>query len=586
MLRFVSPALRAALRTHRAAAAAGFLGFTGLASPTVALEVTSTSPAPYALDVAATLTQISVTFDAAITPPPATAFRVFGTMSGLHSGAVQAAGNTLTFTRTEPWITGEVVHVNLHRDLTDGATTLDGGHYFAFTIASAPGAARWTEPDIYVASEVPYFIYGGDLDEDGTPDVAAPNEGTDDVSVWFNQGDGSFGPRVDSGVGAVPSCIVGEDFNNDGLVDLATADIAGGTVSIKMNTGGGVLAAAQTLAAGTTTRQVVAGDFDGDNDPDLAATSSSTSEIFVWDNQGGGTYVRSTLPTNPQNAFALDTGDFDLDGDLDLAVAAQAIDSVAVYLNQGNFVFTEAGRYKCGDGPWDLRGQDMDGDGDYDLVLVASFGNRLQVLYNDGTGAFPTKTGVNPGFFPLGVYVADVDGDGAQDVISSNFNGGSATVWLNLGDGTLTFNATLPVDRTGSYAWAHDLDLDGDLDISVVDEIGDWLYVFFNDPAVGSPHVAGLPQIGAFLAARPNPVAASGTSTLLVHGIGPEATVELYDAGGRLVRRVHEGRLPKGGLVRWDGRNANGALVPAGTYFARARGADGMTVSTKVQRLR
>ena len=61
--------------------------------------------------------------------------------------------------------------------------------------------------------------------------MAAPNEGTDNVSIFLNKGrDGYFPQHQEFGVGNVPSSIFGEDFDNDGDQDLATADIASGTV--------------------------------------------------------------------------------------------------------------------------------------------------------------------------------------------------------------------------------------------------------------------------------------------------------------------------------------------------------------------
>jgi hypothetical protein len=340
-----------------------------------------------------------------------------------------------------------------------------------------------------------------------------------------------------------------------------------------------------TLAAGTTTRQVIGGDFDGDNDIDLAATSNGTSQVFLYENDGTDAWPRTTQPGVFPGAFAIDAGDLDGDGWLDLAVACQSIDSVAVLINQGDGTFVETGRWKTGDGPWDLRGNDMDGDGDYDLVVVASFGNRLQILRNEGDGTFPTKTGVQPGFFPLAVFAADLDGDGDQDAIASNYNSGNATTWLNDGDANLSADATLTVDRTGSYAWAHDLDGDGDLDVSVVDEIGDWLYVFFNDPAVDAPVLAGAGGPGPRLAARPNPVSAGQGTQLAVSGVGPAAEVRVLDVAGRVVRTLHTGPLPSGGILDWDGRDDAGRAVAAGTYLVRAEGPAG-TASAKVQRLR
>ncbi len=49
-----------------------------------------------------------------------------------------------------------------------------------------------------------------------------------------------------------------------------------------------------------------------------------------------------------------------------------------------------------------------------------------------------------------------------------------------------------------------------------------------------------------------------------------EITVSVFDLRGRLVSPLFDGRMPQGPCaVDWDGRDANGQRVPAGTYFFR-----------------
>ncbi|MCH7519980.1 MAG: T9SS type A sorting domain-containing protein, partial [Candidatus Dadabacteria bacterium] len=52
-------------------------------------------------------------------------------------------------------------------------------------------------------------------------DLVTTNRGGNSVSVLLNNGDGTFAPRVDFGVGTEPSPIVSADFDGDGDQDLA-----------------------------------------------------------------------------------------------------------------------------------------------------------------------------------------------------------------------------------------------------------------------------------------------------------------------------------------------------------------------------
>jgi hypothetical protein len=67
----------------------------------------------------------------------------------------------------------------------------------------------------------------------------------------------------------------------------------------------------------------------------------------------------------------------------------------------------------------------------------------------------------------------------------------------------------------------------------------------------------------------PNPFFRSTSVTMSIPQ-GGEATLAVYDVRGRLVRRLAAGtQSPGDHVVTWDGRDRNGRLVPAGTYFIR-----------------
>ncbi|MBD3161695.1 MAG: hypothetical protein GF346_05510 [Candidatus Eisenbacteria bacterium] len=87
----------------------------------------------------------------------------------------------------------------------------------------------------------------------------------------------------------------------------------------------------------------------------------------------------------------------------------------------------------------------------------------------------------------------------------------------------------------------------------------------------------------ASLRATPNP--AQGTAEILLRSpAAASATIEIHDATGRLVRMLPLGSLAAGERrVSFDGRDAAGERLPAGTYFARVTGVPGMEgVRTKL----
>jgi hypothetical protein len=554
-----------------------------------ALIMNNTTPGRYDLGVPANLAQIWAFFNGPLAPLPQNCVRVSGSMSGLHDGTVTRADNVIIFQNgTEPFFPGELVVVNYRADIQNlGGESLTGGAYFAFTIASAPATANWSDPQIYEASDIPYFIYGGDLDEDDTPDVAAPNEGTDDVSIFRNIGGvGVFTTHQEYGVGDKPSSIFGEDFDNDGDQDLATADINSGTVSVLLNNGDGTFAPRQVYTAGSQCRQIHGADFDGDNDVDLCATAHAADRLHIYTNDGDGTFTPAVpITTISDGPFATRTGDFNADGHADVAVACQNSDVLDVFLNNGAGGLARTGTYTLGNGPWDLHANDMDGDGDCDLVAVASFGNQLVVLFNNGSGAFPNRHTIGTSSFPLAVFAGDVDGDGDLDATSSNYSGGTVGVYLNPGNGNVALQTNLPVSISGSYAWTHDLDGDQDLDLSVVDEEADLLFVFYNgslpaDAAGGLPAaLRGDPR----LAVMPNPLDPGAGATLRLAGLSGDARIEIVTADGRRMREIWTGRVEQPEVqLWWDGRDARGRALAPGRYWIVARAEDGKAVSPVV----
>jgi len=104
-------------------------------------------------------------------------------------------------------------------------------------------------------------------------------------------------------------------------------------------------------------------------------------------------------------------------------------------------------------------------------------------------------------------------------------------------------------------------------------------------PAVGIeesdlPAITGLTRLtGAF----PQPFR-SRTAIEFYLAVAGEATVRVFDVGGRLVRRLGQERYPIGRhTVMWDGRNETGGSVAPGVYIVLLE-APGVRHASKVVR--
>jgi len=191
-------------------------------------------------------------------------------------------------------------------------------------------------------------IFGSDLDgdsdiDDSDIDIVTSNFLSHNISVLFNQGDGTFSPYTTYDVGINPVQVFGADLDGDNDVDLATANLNTDNISILLNNGDGTFAPHVTYPVADSVVSVFAADLDGDGDLDLTAANYGSNNISILLNNGDGTFAPHTVyPVchEPRSVFA---ADFDDDGDLDIAVAHEETDNVAVLMNQDATGFDSSG---------------------------------------------------------------------------------------------------------------------------------------------------------------------------------------------------------------------------------------------------
>ena len=103
----------------------------------------------------------------------------------------------------------------------------------------------------------------------------------------------------------------------------------------------------------------------------------------------------------------------------------------------------------------------------------------------------------------------------------------------------------------------------------------------FVSTAVEPPKPWGPARITAL--AVPNPSRASQEVRFSIE-VPRSVEVVVFDVSGRVLRRIPLGHLEAGAhSAVWDGRNADGLRVPAGTYFARIKADNLMTVVKVIQ---
>jgi FG-GAP-like repeat len=274
--------------------------------------------------------------------------------------------------------------------------------------------------DYPFAGVVPSAIAVGDINHDGTSDVAVLTAFDSQVNVLLNQGHGTFGPAVAYPAGTNPGSLAIADLDGDGAVDLVIADegkfppdpspaqLASihGSVRVLYNRGDGTFVPPiDTTVSGSP--GVAAGDLDGDGAADLAVNDVIGGTVTILLSRGRGTFAApASYPSAASGAILI--ADLNGDGAADVMVGPQ------VFLNHGDGTFAAGITYPVGD-PGVVG--DFNGDGTTDLGEVSSTG-EVTILLNDGRATFaaPGSWGWVGGSSPSGIAVADFDGNGEPDL--------------------------------------------------------------------------------------------------------------------------------------------------------------------------
>ena len=479
--------------THIVVVIAVMTTATSFASTGGTLKVVATAPSRAVLN-ASTDGSISVTFDRPVDPASIgiTSFHAFSRGAGSLRGEFSFSpdGRTVTLEPARNASPGEPITVTLANTIrgVDRTTLRSAGYQFRFWTAAAAA-----EMDFFILQEITtsafpgegVIPYGGsatDLDEDGWIDLSIVNEGTNDVRVFLNTGDGTgrIQPFLTptNPIGQVPSPSEPADFDLDGHADLCTANIIGGNVSILIGEGDGSYGGTQTLGTGNAPRGITTLDFDGDGDLDIASTNYSSSNVTLLRNQGDGTFdPPTTIQPGISGEWSIQADDMDGDGLFDLVVGGS--NQIRVLLADGNGNFIAAGTRSVAGRCWQLNLADLDGDGDVDVTTVNSFANAGQVFRNDGLGGLANGVTYSTDPFPLASDLGDLDGDGDMDWITSSYSG-DWFLFVNDGAGNFSLRESFPAPIAASCSLPVDMDNDGDLDLIFVDELDDSMIVMSN----------------------------------------------------------------------------------------------------------
>lgn len=305
----------------------------------------------------------------------------------------------------------------------------------SLVIAAIPSTTPTTfEPSVQqTAGLASQAVVVADVDLDGNQDLVVANNESDDVSILYGLGDGSFDAPVNLVTRTGPSAVQVADMTGDALPDIVVAhDTASEVLTLKQGPARVFELGTAALTDDGPTGLVVA-DFNGDGFRDAA-----TANFFSSD--GTVSYLRG-----------LGDGDF-----------AEAVNYLTV--PEDSELFT---------GPIALAAADIDNDSKLDLVVANSDGNNVALLDGNGDGTFAIPTNFDVGAAPVAIAVGDLNIDGKLDVVTADEEDFTVSLLIGEGDGDFEAATSSVVGSFPSAVGIWDYNLDGRPDLAVTDSFGE-----------------------------------------------------------------------------------------------------------------
>jgi hypothetical protein len=325
-----------------------------------------------------------------------------------------------------------------------------------------------------------------DVNEDSTLDLVIANNESSDVTVYLGDGKGAFKQAPGSPFPAGQECsdVAAGDLNGDGTPDLAIANHGIKTVTVLLGNGKGQFSLAPgspfSVESNPHPHGIVVGHFDGDTNADIAIDSWAENKILVLFGKGDGTFQSpgTKFEVGKMPYQRLRTADVNHDGNADIVTSNFEASSVSVLLGDGKGGFTRKD-FSVPPAPFGVAIDDFNGDQHADIAIEHYSGhavdrskNGLSVLFGDGKGNFTLAKG-SP--FPVGQYPStvsggDLNGDGIADIVVPNYEDGTLTVYLGSRNGiTLALYSPIRVGRTPQGIAIADLNHDRRKDIVVAE---------------------------------------------------------------------------------------------------------------------
>lgn len=351
-------------------------------------------------------------------------FSLFVCVSPLYAGALYSGALVPTGINPDAMAAGD-----FNADgVSDFAVVNYADHTVSIFLANTLGGAgdgTFTEVSSFEVGEEPWDIAAGDLNGDGATDLAVTEAAAGRVSIWFaatpgGVPDGTFFAGPAPGVWQYPVSVLFEDLNGDGNDDIAAANYWSDNVSVFYGDGNGGFLGNEVLEAGTRPIDLVTGDFNNDSLVDLVAVNFLSDDATLYLGQAGGGFSLFGNLDAGSRPVAAAAGAL-VDGIDDLAFANYYLDQISLLettasaQTQGT-LFGFQTHVTAKGSPRSVAFANLTPDANLDLVYALEANDEVGVSVGNNVGTYDNQTLYFGGFRPMQVVPMQVDGDGFGDI--------------------------------------------------------------------------------------------------------------------------------------------------------------------------
>lgn len=282
-------------------------------------------------------------------------------------------------------------------------------------------------------------MISADMNKDGKKDLILAGEAENGknglVSVFLNQGDGTFVRSQDITVDMKPIVIRAGDFDNDGWLDLITANSTAKTVSLILAQSDGTFKIKETEKFKEMPLSIGIGDFNKDKHLDFAVTLPSSKELQIFRGNGKGSFKQAASRTFDAVPLYIRAGDYANIGQTHIILTHENQTALTLVLLE-----------EISSNKWDIKTStldfltrpnfaelgDIDGDGIEDATILDDVKKSLRVVFGESNGlfldkVFPIELPTSPNAFIMDDFNADyridlviLDQPGRRAILFSN----------------------------------------------------------------------------------------------------------------------------------------------------------------------